>query len=111
MKNFVSVSTEAKRWEKISNSVGSALFFLVEKKDRYHWIKLGQSFQRFGLKAAKYHINHPYVNMPCKEQQVREKLIRDFHLKGLTPLLLIRFGFSKPMPYSFRRNINNLLAK
>ncbi len=111
MKNFVSASSEAKRWVKlISASAGFALF-MVEKNDPKHWIKLGQSFQRFGLKATRFHVSHAHVNMPCEELPVREKLIHDFQLKDLTPLLLIRFGNSKSLPYSFRRNINDLIVK
>jgi hypothetical protein len=111
MKKFISAGSEARRLEKLIKASAGLALFMVGKNDPYHWIKLGQSFQRFGLKATKYQISHAHVNMPCEELLVREKLIRDFHLKDLTPLLLIRFGFSDLMPYSFRRNINDLLAK
>lgn len=111
MKNFVSAGTEAKRLERlISASAGFALF-MVERNDPAHWIRLGQAFQRFGLKATKYHISHSHLNMPCEEPKVREKMIRDFQLKNLTPLLLIRFGYTEPMPYSFRRNVNDFIVK
>lgn len=111
MNNFVSAGSEVRRLEKLVPASSGFALFMVGKNDSYHWIKLGQSFQRFGLKAAKYHVSHAHVNMPCEVLQVREKLIHDFQLKDLTPLLLIRFGFSDPMPYSFRRNINNLILK
>ncbi len=109
MKNFASAGTGEKRLRKlISASAGFALF-MVEKNDPYNWIKLGQAFQQFGLRATKYQVSHAHLNMPCEEIQVRNKLIHDFHLDNLTPLLLIRFGYSDPMPYSFRRNLCNLL--
>ncbi len=111
MKKFVSAGSEARRLEKLIHASAGFALFMVEKNDPEHWIKLGQSFQRFGLKAAKYNICHSHLNMPCEELKVREKLIRDFSIKGMTPLLLIRFGYSDPMPYSFRRNINDLIIK
>lgn len=111
MKKFVSAGSEARRLEKLIQATAGLALFMVEKNEPYYWIKLGQSFQRFGLKAAKYNISHAHVNMPCEELEVREKLIHDFQLKDLTPLLLIRFGFSDPMPYSFRRNISNLILR
>ena len=111
MKNFVTAKSEAKRWEKIiSKSAGFALF-MVEKNDTEHWIKLGQTFQRFGLKATKMNISHAHVNMPCEELPVREKMIQNFQLNEYTPLLLIRFGYSNPLPYSYRRNINEIIVK
>lgn len=111
MKNFVSAGTEEKRLKKLIKASAGFALFMVEKNDPYHWIKLGQSFQRFGLVATKNNISHAHLNMPCEEPQVRDKMIMDFHLHDLTPLLLIRFGYSEPMPYSFRRNLSNLLDR
>ena len=110
MKNFVSAKSEAKRWKKIiSKSAGFALF-IVEKNDPEHWIKLGQAFQRFGLLATKMNISHAHVNMPCEELPVREKMIQNYQLNEYTPLLLIRFGYSNPLPFSYRRNINEIIS-
>jgi hypothetical protein len=109
MKKLVSCKSEAKRWKNIVlHSAGLALFS-VEKNDPEHWIRLGQAFQQFGLKATKMNIKHSHVNMPCEELAIRQKLIQHFHMDGLTPLLLIRFGFAEPMPYSLRRNLNELI--
>ena len=111
MKNFVTAKSEAKRWKNIiSKSEGFALF-MVEKNDPEHWIKLGQVFQRFGLMATKMNIKHAHANMPCEEVPVREKLIQNFQLYEYTPLLLIRFGYSDTLPYSYRRNINEMIVK
>ena len=109
MKNFVSAGSEEKRLRKLIRASAGFALFMAEKNDPYHWIRLGQSFQRFGLTATKYQVSHSHLNMPCEEVLVREKLMQDFQMKELTPLLLIRFGYSKPMPYSFRRSFYTLL--
>ena len=109
MKYLVSAGSEARRTEKLVTASAGLALFMVRQNDPYHWIKLGQSFQRFGLKAAKHQVSHSHLNMPCEEPEVRQKLIEDLQLKELTPLLLIRFGYSDTMPYSFRRHINDLL--
>lgn len=111
MKHFVTAVSEARRMEKLVRASAGLALFMVRQNDPYHWIRLGQAFQRFGLKATKYQVSHSHLNMPCEELQVREKLIRDFHLKDMTPLLLIRFGHSEPMPFSFRRNIFTLIDR
>ncbi len=111
MKNFVSAGTEEKRLKKLIKASAGFALFMVEKNDPIHWVKLGQSFQRFGLISTKNNISHAHLNMPCEELQVREKLIQDFNLGELTPLLLIRFGYSEPMPYSFRRNLSCTLER
>lgn len=108
MKKFVSASSEAKRWKKqIEASAGFALF-TVEKNDVAHWVLLGRAFQRFGLTATQLNISHAHVNMPCEEIQVRNKMAKQFELTG-HPLLLIRFGYSKKMPYSYRRPLADVL--
>jgi hypothetical protein len=111
MKNFVSAASEEKRLRKLIMASAGFAMFMVEKNDPVHWIKLGRAFQRFGLMATKNNISHAHLNMPCEECRVREKLIRDFNLGDLTPLLLIRFGYSEPMPYSFRRNLSSMLER
>lgn len=109
MKHFISAGSEARRMEQLAEASSGLALFMTEKNDPYHWIKLGQAFQRFGLRAAKYNISHSHLDMPCEEMQVRDELIRGLQLIDLTPLLLIRFGYSNPMPYSFRRSFYKLL--
>lgn len=111
MKNFVSAASEEKRLRKLIRASAGFALFMVEKNDPVHWIKLGQAFQRFGLLATKNNVSHAHLNMPCEELHVRDKLIRDFNLGDLTPLLLIRFGYSEPMPYSFRRNLASMIER
>ena len=109
MKHFISADRVARHMEQLTLASSGLALFMAEQNDPYHWIKLGQAFQRFGLKAAKYQVSHSHLDMPCGELQLRRKLVHDFHLEGLTPLLLIRFGYSEPMPYSFRRSFYKLL--
>ena len=112
MKNFVSAKSEAKRWKNlIDKSAGFALFF-VKENSKENWVRLGQSFERFGLKATQLNIKHAHVNMPCEEISVRQKLIQHFKIdNGKQPLLLVRFGYAETMPYSFRLPLQEVLIK
>jgi len=109
MKMPVYSRRESRRLTEMMLTSSGLVMFLAEKNDPYHWIRLGQAFQQFGLRATKLQVSHSHLNMPCGELQVRNELIRDFNMQDLTPLLLIRFGYSDPMPYSFRRKFYNLL--
>ena len=111
MKNFISAKSEAKRWDDLINaSAGFALFF-ANKNDVWHWVTLGRVLQRFGLTATQLHISHAHVNMPCEEPEVRRKLAHDLNLDDKHPLLLLRFGYSDTMPYSFRRNVKEVITE
>ena len=62
------------------------------------------------LTATQLNISHSHVNMPCEEVNVRRQMAQKFGLTGLEPLLLIRFGYAKPTPYSFRKNIEKVIV-
>ena len=110
MKYFVTTKSEAKRWNKLIDATSGFALFTTAQNDIAHWIRLGRSFQRFGLTATKLGISHAHVNMPCEELEVRKELAAKFNLGSKHPLLLIRFGYSEPMPYSSRRDLEEVLT-
>ncbi len=109
MLQLVSAKSEAKRWEKTIKQSAGLVLFMVEKNDIVHWIRIGQSFQRFGLTAALLNVCHAHVNMPCEEEAIRQRMAYELGFGDMTPLLLIRFGYADTMPYSFRRNLNEVI--
>lgn len=109
MKYFVSAKSEAKRWEKLIQASAGFALFLARENNVNHWVCLGRAFQRFGLTATKLDISHAHVSMPCEELKVRKKLVEQFNLDSKHPLLLIRFGYSEKMPYSFRRDLDQVI--
>lgn len=111
LKQFTSGRTESLRMKTMIKSASGLVLFLAKENEPHHWIRLGRAFQRFGLLTTKYRICHDHVNTPCQVVSVREKLMRGLQTGSHTPLLLTRIGFSQPMPYSFRRNIHELLMQ
>jgi hypothetical protein len=109
MKYFVSAKSEAKRWKELINASSGFALFVADKNDVRHWVTLGRAFQRFGLTATKLNISHAHVNMPCEELKVRKKLIQKLGIGSRHPLLLVRFGYSEKMPYSKRRNLDDVI--
>lgn len=108
---LVTPRSEMTRWKKVIFHTPCFMLFTVEKNDPQSWIKLGQVFQRFALTATKYGLSHAHANMPCEEGSVRKKMIGSLNLKESTPLLLIRLGYSQPMPYSFRRHLTEVITR
>lgn len=111
MKNLVSAKSEAKRWEKLMNYSGGFALFSVSENTPKNWINLGRSFQRFGLETTSLGLKHAHMNMPLEEISVRERVIETFALGDKHPLLLLRLGYAKPAPYSFRRNLHEMIVK
>jgi len=110
MKNFVTAKSEAERIQNILEHTQGLAIFISDKDDVALWINLGRAFQRFGLTATKLGISHAHLNMPCEEVTVRQKLTKALGVEASHPLLLIRYGYSdKKMPYSYRRNFEDVV--
>ncbi len=110
MKKLVGANSEAKRWHKMIDATAGLALFTAKENDTEHWVKMGRAFQRFGLTATKLNISHAHVNMPCEEPEVRYKMAEQLGLENRHPLLLIRFGYSEKMPYSFRRAVEDVIV-
>jgi len=111
MKNLVNAKSEASRWQKLMSASGAFALFSVEENTPENWINLGRSFQRFGLETTSLGLKHAHMNMPLEEISVRRKVLETFSLGNQHPLLLIRLGYAKPAPYSFRRNLHEMIIK
>jgi len=110
LKNFVTAKSEEKRLLKQLDNTSVLVMFTSQRDNLENWIKTGMAFQRFALSSTKMNISHSYLNLPCQIPSVRNKMVLGFGLTGEYPQLLIRLGFSKKMPYSFRRRINDVYA-
>ncbi|MDF1570633.1 MAG: hypothetical protein P1P82_03345 [Bacteroidales bacterium] len=111
MKRLVTPRSEAKRWKKLFRKSAGFVLFSVAQHDPEHWIRLGRSFQRFGLETTAMGLKHAHMNMPLEEELVREKVSGAFDLGEMMPLLLLRIGYADPGPYSFRRNLYEMIAQ
>jgi hypothetical protein len=107
---LVSPAKEAAKAAASIASSSALVVFITEDNSKEGWVKLGQRFERFALQATALGIKHAHLNMPCEEVPVRQKLKQFLGLTTAEPLLLIRLGYSDPMPMSFRRPLEAVLT-
>lgn len=110
MKNFITAKSEAKRLTELLDHTQGLVLFISNTYNEEAWIKTGRAFQRFGLLTTHLGLSHAHLNMPCEESKMREKLSDKLNLNGKHPLLLIRYGYADKMPYSFRRNTEDVIV-
>lgn len=96
---------EAKRCSKLLAATPTLALLMADKEDPVHCIKLGRSFQRFGLTATAAGLRHAHLNAACQVPAVRDQMCQMLELEGQIPMLLIRLGYGEPMPVSFRRRM------
>lgn len=111
MRVLITPGGEARKCEKMIRSSSALILFIAQSNDKMSWINVGRSFERVSLTAASLDIKHAHLNMPCEEIMVRQKLQKHLGLTNQHPLLLLRIGYAKPMPSSFRRPVQQVLTE
>jgi hypothetical protein len=111
LNTFATPDGEAQKCEKLIHGSSGLALFIAQTNDKEAWINVGRSFERVVLTATALNIKHAHVNMPCEEVEVRKKLQQHLGLKNEQPLLLLRIGYAKPMPESYRRPVEAVLVE
>lgn len=111
LNTFATPDGEAKKCEALIRGSSGLAFFIAQANDKECWINVGRSFERTVLTATSLNIKHAHMNMPCEEVEIRKKLQQHLGLKREQPLLLLRIGYSSPMPESYRRPVESVLVE
>lgn len=73
------------------------------------WIALGQTLQRFLLKATESGISYAFLNQPCEVKALAADLREKLPVNKEYPTLIMRIGYAKPTPYSPRKEIEIMI--
>jgi hypothetical protein len=106
---FTNPESMAHNYSALARGSSALALFIASKNDKSHWVQLGRSFQRFALTATSLGISSAHLNMPCEVLAVRKRLQEHLRLGEAQPLLLLRLGYGKPVPYSLRRPTEQVL--
>jgi hypothetical protein len=63
------------------------------------------------LAATAMNIQHAHMNPPIEVPDMRQDLARALDLPVRYPQLLLRLGFGRPVPYSIRRSVEDVLVE
>ncbi|MBE0654462.1 MAG: nitroreductase [Bacteroidales bacterium] len=91
------------------NSSSHMVLFTIERNDPETWIHLGRALEHFLLELSGAGIANAYLNQPCEVQEVALKMISALGITGEYPAVLMRLGYSVPLPYSPRKNIEEVV--
>jgi len=111
MRHLTSTASMKAKFEKMAVRSSSLVLFISEKTEWKNWVELGRSFERFALTTTSLGVSSSHLNMPCEVLEVRDKIRASLKLEKSQPLLLVRIGYGKPMPKSFRRPVEEVTYK
>ncbi len=92
------------------NSSSHLVLLTIADNDISDWIALGQTMERLLLKFTSMHICNAYVNQPCEVKAVSEKIREQVFGGKEYPMILMRIGYAKPVPYSPRREVSAVIT-
>jgi hypothetical protein len=106
---FTKDAENTKYRDHIRSSAGVAVF-VGDQADPFHWIKVGQSFERFALQATALGIRNAHINQPIEVPAIRAEFARWLGMPDIRPDLVIRFGRAPALPMSLRRPVETVIA-
>ena len=107
---FIKKETENDKYRNHIRSSAGVAAFVGDREDPQHWMKVGQSFQRFALQATVLGIRNAHINQPIEVPQLRGECARWLGLPEARPELVVRFGRAPALPMSLRRPIADVMA-
>ncbi len=110
---IVKMSLKGKKQNKTDlkkiNSSSNIVLITSAADDIHSWIDAGRTLQRFLLTLTKENIAHAYINQPCEVPEVRNQLREKIAVNHQFPQILLRIGYAKPLPYSKRKPIQEVI--
>lgn len=95
--------------EKIKSSSHFALFSTYSNSIA-EWVKLGMYLERFLLESTRLGIASAFTNQPCEIAELATEMSEILGIAGEYPAVMLRLGYSAPIPYSKRKDINEVLV-
>lgn len=74
------------------------------------WITLGVFHERLLLNFTREGISSAYLNPPCELPELADELRDNLPINKEFPALILRIGYAEPMPFSPRREVQEVLV-
>ena len=107
---FADGDSEAAKEADLLKSASALMLLVSDKDDKNAWVDLGRSFERLALAATALNIMHAHHNQPCEVPEVKLELASHLSVGDAYPQLLVRLGYTKPMPHSPRRPVEDVIV-
>lgn len=111
MKKALNPKRQNKGDEKKIQSASHFVLFTTKHNTVSDWVNLGISLERFLLKSTEMGIAHSYLNPPNEIKELSVEMIKALNISAEYPAIILRVGYAKPMPYSKRRDVKEVIIQ
>lgn len=105
---FLKPDTQNKSDMKKIDSSSHLVLLTVLDNTPTGWIDLGRTLQRLLLKATESGVAYAFLNQPCEIDSLAGELYKKLSTINGYPVMILRMGYSAPVPYSPRKNASFL---
>lgn len=75
------------------------------------WVRCGIMLERMVLRATSLGIAHAYMNQPIEVDVLSGAMAENLGIEGEYPMIILRTGYARAMPYSKRRGIEEVIER
>jgi hypothetical protein len=106
-----SAKTQSNSDSKLLRSSAGAFAIASQDDSRLSWINAGRVYQRLALEMTAINIRSAFLNQPNEVSSVRKQFQDGMKFGSSLPQLLLRVGYANPTPFSYRRNVSDVITK
>lgn len=111
MSKAVNEKSQNKGDKKKIESSSHFVLFTTQNNTIEDWINLGRSLERFLLKSTGLGIIHAYLNQPNEIRELSGEMANTLGIPDEHTAILLRVGYGEKMPYSKRKDIDEVIIK
>lgn len=111
VKSFLTPKAQNKTEKKKLNSSSHLVLIATQENTVENWILAGITLERFFLKCTELGISLAFSNQPCEVSVVADEVRKEIDINDYYPMLLMRIGYAEPMPYSTRKELNDVIIE
>lgn len=109
MSRAVNEKSQNKGDKKKIKSSSHFVLFTTKGDTIEEWINLGRTLERFLLKSTGLDIIHAYMNQPNEIRDLSKGMAESLNIPDEYTTILLRIGYGKKMPYSKRKDVNDVI--
>lgn len=109
MKRALNEKSQNKGDVKKMESSSHFVLFTTQNNTIEEWVNLGRSLERLLLQSTGFGIAHAHMNQPNEIKELAVQMAETLHLSGENPVILLRIGYGKTLPYSKRRDVEEVI--
>lgn len=109
MKKAVNEKSQNKEDIKKIQSSSHFVLFTTQNNTLEEWINLGRTLERFLLQSTRLGIAHAHMNQPIEVKELSVLMVETLCISGENPAILLRIGYGEKLPYSKRKNVEEVI--